>query len=244
MSADYNIFLQRWKEERRRCGLTQQQLCRYADMKQSTFSKAEAGQRRFSYRELRGVCASDMDIYYIFTGNKAISIWESPGKVPSEILCQLCIIHTHVNAAWALARSRTFSGALSEGSIKSPAKKSFQKVREQLEYLQYLPVPGGTGPDRNIFHCARSYYGYTQRKMADILGVDIKKLRELEKGKQLPDSEIIWRMYDNFRVSPALILRDAGGLWSELNYVLELLESGDRTVMLQILENGRKLMRL
>lgn len=79
--------------------------------------------------------------------------------------------------------------------------------------------------------------------MADTLGVDIKKLRELEKGRQLPDSELIWKMYDLFRVSPAFVLKDAKGMLNELNYVLDLMEEEDRNIILEILKNEYMVIR-
>ena len=41
--------------------------------------------------------------------------------------------------------------------------------------------------------------------MADKIGVDVKKLRELEKDRCLPDSEILWKTYHEFGISPMYI---------------------------------------
>ena len=79
--------------------------------------------------------------------------------------------------------------------------------------------------------------------MAELLGVSTRSLQALEKGTKLPDSEMIWKMYDRFLVSPAFILNDPKGMRNELNYVLGLLEEDDREIMLKILENGYKLIR-
>ena len=48
---DYLSAMGRFREERVRQGLTQQQLCCQARMTQSVFSKAESGLRRFSFPE-------------------------------------------------------------------------------------------------------------------------------------------------------------------------------------------------
>ena len=47
--------------------------------------------------------------------------------------------------------------------------------------------------------------------MADKIGVDVKKLRELEKDRCLPDSEILWKTYHEFGISPMYILKDKEG---------------------------------
>lgn len=224
MNDSYFSVLQRLREERERRNLTQQLLCCHMKIQQSHFSKAETGQRRFSYRELEGLCRTDIDVLYVFTGMRAKAgreflTFAEPGL--EEILCLLNIVYILADAAWSADCSKT----------------SYEQIRRLLEYIKC-----GSGNGRsNVFHYIRNKRGYTQQKMADALGMDIKKLRELEKGRLLPDSEIIWKMYDLFHVSPALILKDPRGLLHELNYVLDLLEDSDREIMLRILENGHKI---
>ena len=77
--------------------------------------------------------------------------------------------------------------------------------------------------------------------MAGILGVDIKKLRDLENERCLPDSELVWRLYDLFSVSPAFVLEDNKCLNNQINYLLERMEplagSGVRGI-LKLLQDG------
>ena len=67
-------------------------------------------------------------------------------------------------------------------------------------------------------------------------------MRELENGRILPDSEMIWKMYDLFKVSPAFILEDTKGLWRELNCALNLLEDDDRKAAVRILTDMHMLL--
>lgn len=228
MDNQYYHILSRLREERERRNLTQRLLCYHMKIQQSHFSKAETGQRRFSYHELEGLCNTDIDVLYVFTGKrpKAEPEFLNPANLsPEEILCFLDIVYIVADTAWT-ANQR---------------KASYEQIRLQLEYVKYRSSNDRT--QSSIFHYVRNKRGYTQQKMADALGMDIKKLRELEKGRLLPDSEIIWKMYDLFRVSPALILKDPKGLRNELNCALDLLEDDDRESMLQILENGHKICR-
>ena len=228
MNSNYQYVLERLKEERERRELTQRLLCYFMHMQQSHYSQAETGHRRFSYHEIKGLCTSDVDVLYVFTGKRTKGGRELPESLASgteELICHLSILYNLAGAAWFLNRSKT----------------CFEKIREQLEYIQW--GNGNAGEKGNIFLTVRNRCGYTQKKMADILGVDIKKLRELEKGRRLPDSEIIWKMYDLFQISPAFILKDPKGLWNELNYILDLPEENDREIILRILENGHKIMR-
>ena len=70
MSATYQNFVERLKEERLRLVLSQAELGRRLRMGQSHYSKVELGTRRFTYYETQCLCETDVDIYYIFTGNK------------------------------------------------------------------------------------------------------------------------------------------------------------------------------
>lgn len=228
MGNDYLYFLQRLKEEREQRNLTQQWLCRCMGMQQGHYSKAETGQKRFTYQELKGLCTSHVDVLYAFTGKKAehgAEFWDPSEIRLEEILCHLNIIYILVEAARLTYRNNA----------------AFENIRKQLEYMCCTSGRSGTG--NNIFHYVRDRHGYTQQKMADILGMDIKKLRALEQGKRLPDSEIIWKMYDRFQVSPAFILRDPNGLCKELNYVLSLLADEKRDIVLQILANMHALIQ-
>ena len=216
MKNDYQDFSLRLKEERIRCGLTQQQLCDFTKMQQSSFSRTEAGHIRLTYPKLKRFCTSGMDIFYVFTGNRVtnrLNFLEPSRTAPEELLYLLSIVYIHACAV--RIQNRTFSWASENTLFKVSRDTSFEQIRKQLSYLQYLS--GCTRTNRNIFYRLRNYYGYTQGKMADLLGMDIKKLRNLEKGRRLPDSELIWKMYEQFHVSPAFILNDPKGLWNELN---------------------------
>ena len=53
MSATYNEMLKRLIEERKRLGLSQQQMARLVHITQSNYSKVEKGLHRLSYEELK-----------------------------------------------------------------------------------------------------------------------------------------------------------------------------------------------
>ena len=240
MKNDYKDFSLRLKEERIRYGLTQQPLCDFTKMQQSSFSRVEAGYIRLTYPKLKRFCTSGMDIFYVFTGNRAtnrLDFLELSKTTPEELLYLLSIVYIH--ASGVQTQNRTFPRASENTLFKVSREASFEQIRKQLSYLQCLS--GGARTNRNIFYCLRNYYGYTQGNMADLLGIDIKKLRNLEKGRRLPDSELIWKMYEQFHLSPAFILNDPRGLWSELNYVLGLLGDDDRRAILRILEGSHNL---
>ena len=69
----------------------------------------------------------------------------------------------------------------------------------------------------NIFLVIRHTTCSRQKSMAEKLGVDIKKFRELEKDRCLPDSEIIWKLYNLFHISPAVVLKDKNSMHYMIN---------------------------
>lgn len=228
MSSDYQYVLRRLKEEREKLNLTQRLLCYRMKMLQSHYSRAEAGSKRFSYYEIKGLCTSDVDVLYVFTGKRSKIQQEFLDRQEcslEEILCYLNTVYILAKAVKSVDRNRTV----------------FDTIQKQLEFIQC--GNGSTGIKNNIFYCVRNQRNYTQQKMSDMLGVDIKKLRELENGRILPDSEMIWKMYDLFQVSPAYILEDPKGLWKELNYILDNLENNERETIIQILINEHKLLQ-
>ncbi len=228
MGNDYMLVVERFHEEFERLELTQQRLCGYLHMRQSNLSKSIAGYRRFSYSEMKGLCGSSADVFYIFTGIKATDDYGLPephSARPEELLCCLGTVYLHIRAAGLLNRDKASCGM----------------VQKQLEYIQC--AFGKLDGRDNIFYQVQHHYNYTQEKMAEILGTSTRSLQALENGRKLPDSEMIWKMYDRFLVSPAFILNDPRGMWNELNHVLSLLEKDSRDIILKLLDNSFCLMR-
>ena len=81
-------------------------------------------------------------------------------------------------------------------------------------------VDMGVADERNIFKTYREYLGVTQLAFAEELGMDVKKLRQLECDKGIPDSEIIFKMYEKFGISPSAFLRHKRCIQSEIAYLL------------------------
>ncbi len=135
MDHDYQLVLRRLREERERRNLTQRLLCYNMKMLQSHYSRAESGNKRFSYNELKGLCTSDVDVLYVFTGKKSKNeeFLKAQEYCLEEILCFLNTLYNVAKTAKVINRDRT----------------SFGAVREQLEFTQY--GRGGAGGKNNIF---------------------------------------------------------------------------------------------
>lgn len=99
MSATYNEMLKRLIEERKRLGLSQQQMARLVHITQSNYSKVEKGLHRLSYEELKYLSKANIDIFYIFTGyrcaGKYVAYFQQCAYV--ELCCYLGIIQRIYN---------------------------------------------------------------------------------------------------------------------------------------------------
>ena len=92
------------------------------------------------------------------------------------------------------------------------------------------------GDSRTGLFWLRTVLDYNQFKMAELLGVDIKKLRNLEVGKLLPDSEIIWKISEMFGVPYMLMVRDKKGIISQINEFIGLVDYQTMTSMVRSLK--------
>lgn len=217
MSTEYQKFCERLKEERTRISLSQMEISRLLRMTQSHYSKAELGKRRLSYYEIQCLCETNVDVYYIFTGERDQQVgadsffWESTEEEPKSYLELLCILYM------PLLKVNTIT--LSSNNYK------------KIENIRYALLPYEKG--KTIFYKLRRALNYNQKKMAELMKVDVKKLRGMESGKILPDSEIMCQMLDVFSVPYALLMNDKNGLICEINCLLALMQESKRKDVLE-----------
>lgn len=98
------------------------------------------------------------------------------------------------------------------------------------------------GDSNNIFYSLRRIKNYSQKKMSELLEVDVKKLRDMEKGITLPDSEMILKMYRILQVPFFIILKEKNLLVSELCYMLGGLEKNTSKEMFGLIQDCVSLM--
>lgn len=223
MSATYQSFREKLKEERLRLELSQLEIGQILRMSQSHYSKVELGTRRLSYYEIQYLCETKVDVYYIFTGEKCkiemnnilLKYTFEELKCYLEILCAL-LMCLHRNNRITLSAD----------------------MHKKIENIQYALMP--CEKDKTIFYKLRRSLNYNQIKMADLLEVDVKKLRSMESGKVLPDSEIIWRLSETFYIPYALLLKDKEGLVCEISCLLQLIDESKRKDVLESIKSIHK----
>lgn len=110
--------------------------------------------------------------------------------------------------------------------FKSKRLKLLGDDHKKIENIRYALIP--CEKRKTVFYKLRRALNYNQKKMAELMKVDVKKLRGMESGKILPDSEIMCQMMDVFSIPYALLLNDKNGLICEINSLLGLIEESKR----------------
>lgn len=188
-------------------------------MDQSNYRKAELGQyRRFSYFEVKSMSELGINVNYIYTGKvkKVITLDFIEKLSVNRLKSILQIIYTIV-----------------ELSYKEDFNQQYKALLEELKYIFFIKQ--NVNPS-DIFLTVRRLKGYTQIKMADMIGVDVKKLRNLENGKKLPDSEIISKMYEVFKILPVVMIETKNCMLDTILYILDEIKKEDREKIVDIIK--------
>lgn len=215
----YENVLERLREERGRLSITKADMSRYLHMDQSNYRKAELGQyRRFSYFEVKSMSDLGINVNYIYTGKvkKVITLDFIEKLSVNRLKSILQIIYTIV-----------------ELSYKEDFNQQYKALLEELKYIFFIKQ--NVNPS-DIFLTVRRLKGYTQIKMANIIGIDVKKLRDLENGKKLPDSEIISKMYEAFKILPVVIIGTENCMLDTILYILDEIKKEDREKIVSIIK--------
>ena len=72
MQARYQEIAGRFREERERLGMTQEEFSRKLYMSQGHYCKAEQGKKRFTHNELQHLMEVGVDLHYVYTGERLI----------------------------------------------------------------------------------------------------------------------------------------------------------------------------
>lgn len=214
----YESALARLKDERGRLSVTQEQMSRYIHISQSYYSKVERGERLLAYYELKSMCEHGMDVHFIFTGQRCGNKYkEFFRKLKySELLGCLNILSAAVKYLYI-----------------SETAEHWEPVYRQVIFLNC--VENQQRAEANVFYGLRKQLDCSQQKMAGELGVDVKKLRALETNKTLPDSEIVYKLYDMYHIPPATVLKDAEGLANVISCLLEMMNADKGEIVFRFL---------
>lgn len=203
MSMDYVDVIQRMKEERLAHEISQGDLGSQLRITQGHYSKVERAVKRLTYYEVKALSETELDLYYIYTGRRISGKYKEFFESCSyrQLICYL-----------------NMTAALFACVYEEQNQDLSKRFYRQLRCIRH--ITGAEGSGETVFSLVRHLENETQYEMSERLCMDVKKFRELERGNLLPDSELIWRLYDLYHVPPAYVLKDLRGLRCELEYIL------------------------
>ncbi len=214
MSTDYTAVMERLKEERTGRGISQAELARQLRITQGHYSKGEHAVKRFTYYEVKSLAETELDLYYIYTGLRMGGKYNGLFGQCSygELVCYL-----------------NMTASLFACMYEEERLQMAQELYSQLCCVRC--ITGADRQDGTVFTHVRQHGKLTQCEIAERLGMDVKKYRELERGSIMPDSELIWKLYALYQVPPALVLEDSRGIVSQIEFFLDRARSGRNDII-------------
>lgn len=222
MDTKYDDVIHRLREERENHGWTQNDICRKVYMSQDHYCTAELGKNRFTYNELQYLVKAGIDLHYVYTGEKI----RNPKYYEFFTSCDENKMKCLAEMALPL---------ISYCAQELPAEKA-EEIQERIKYVKCV-LTKDEQEDSHFLQICR-YKAYSQRYMAGMLGVDIKKYCSLETSRNFGDSEILLQMYNCFHLSPLILLNDENGLAREICSLLEQLKEETGQLLFEYLKTG------
>ncbi len=209
MSNIYDGILRRLFEYRTSLDLKQADVGRIIEKNQSQLSKIELGKTILSYGDLSKLLDAGWDIDYIITENRQ-TVWTT--KITDAF-------HTEDAALWEDIKEVLVWG-IEQALIQN---KACMQAEINCEF-KLLKRMKSEDPFVSLLQELRNVTGMAQLVMAEKLGVNIKKYRDLERRITNPDAELLAVIYQITSCRPSLFFyqNDITGyllndLWNKLS---------------------------
>ncbi len=226
MNLSYNKVLQRLSAYRKQMGITQEEMGEKMGITQSHYSKLEQGKKLISGAELLKLWDAGIDFDYFFTGDMRGKT-ELDGfleRYPSPDRQDLLLVI--ISGIYLCIRQ---SAPTSE--------RAFQEKQIQLLFFRVLNLQ----QKEMIWQDIRFLNGKSQLEMAELLGINIKKYRKIEKGQQLADSEVLTMLYAQMGIPPSIILDAGNAEAAVLNHLWKGLDQKQKEYLLDIIQRTAEL---
>ncbi len=187
--SEYEYVLDRLIQFRKELNLTQLEMADKLNISQEQYSYLENGKVKITAEVLGQLAELGLDINYLITG-------EVSEKLCDNKLSQM--FEAAENHERAAELKRVFCSMLCLLGGETSGNKS--RNQRLLEYLDKHH------DDFSMVLYVREELEYSQIRLANELGLGIKKYRKLEKGSIYPDAEVLSELYHKAKYSPLLFL--------------------------------------
>lgn len=213
--AEYTDVLRRLDAYRQRMELSKSAMARILGVYQNNYHQIETGRRMLSMESLKNFERNGGDLYPLFTGRER-------REGPLEELFSRCQSEEHQREILNLLIANLEYASWLEGKPLGNVSVQLRKAMRLFE---------GELKEYTIWKRIRMQEFLNQDQMAELLKVETKRYRGIEKGKD-PDVGILCALERSLHYSPQLFFDKKQFFLDELNYFWnELSENMQRGVM-------------
>lgn len=224
MQGTYSKVLKRLIAYRRRVKKSQVQMSEEIGLTQSHYSKIERGAKTITNDVLLKLHEMGVDIDHLITGV------DSKGTILNELLEQ-CPPENRVDFMNIVISYINMMMSNNENNLY---------CKNELELLKFnLDKKNDKKNSKNVetvWKCIRKTHNLTQEKMADILDVNIKSYRAIEKGNSMPNVMILTNLYDKLGYFPTLVEDLDSNYLLMANRLWKLLSGKERATLEKIIK--------
>lgn len=203
MEMGYSSVINRLKWYRKELNKTQDSMSEMFEVGQAHYSKLEDGKKIISYHSLEMFEKNGGDIQFLITGEKY-----EQGRI-DQYLAQ-CRTE---NGKKELLKLLFWVSRQGEALGSQERNLLTKKTSASIALIEYMEK------DMSIWKSIRLLEKLTQIQMADILDINIKRYRRIEKMQSKPDAEILYTAYEKLGYSPLIIMKQEYYYLRELNTV-------------------------
>lgn len=207
MDKNYLSISRRLAKYRKLMNLNQEQMGEKLGVTQSHYSKLESGLKGVSFRNLKCFEKNGGDSFFLITGEH-----REKGKLDhylERFRSGYGKSRVFEILVWAAETGRGYADR-ADIVLTERTDKCIRLLRDYSENLTIW---------RNI----RKTEGCSQEEMAKKFDINIKRYRNIEQEKSMPDAEILRVLYEKLHYSPLVILDREMYYMDELNRMWEML---------------------
>lgn len=205
METGYSSVIDRLKWYRKKLNKTQSGMSEMFEVGQAHYSKLEDGKKIISYRSLEMFDKNGGDVQFLITGEcyrqGRIDRYLSQCKTENGRRELLKLLFWVSRQGEAICNSNYDKTKLTKKTSSSVALTDYMEK------------------DTSTWKNIRLLENLTQIQMAEILDINIKRYRRIEKMQSKPDAEILYTAYEKLGYSPLIIMKQEYYYLNELNNV-------------------------
>lgn len=229
--VSYNDIVKRLIQYRLNHQITQVQLAKIFSVTQCEVSKLESKEYRISYYDLVQLHAkTDLDIDFLITG-----------KPPHQTIFHTVekeLTKPSLSARYAYTDLILFclNRILGQMPNSTDALHNSRNLQRLLRY-SFL---SGSHQKIDCWTNIRNAYDLTQVKMAEIMDVDIKRYRNIEKGNRTANAELLMNVYNALKISPSYFINGRIENYEELEKIYQKFPENIQEEIIKYLKSGIK----